>query len=62
MPDLECFSLGYGTNKKDAKADSAKKQLKMIAHIPDVENAILSILMSTRLSEAQVGGLKSVPF
>ena len=58
MPELQCFALGYGTNKKEAKADSAKKQIKIIAHIPDVESTIMSILMATRMNDAITGQSK----
>ena len=60
LSDLCCFSLGYGNNKKEAKADAAKKQIQMIAYIPDVESAILSILMSTRLSDSFTGSINPV--
>ena len=59
MTDLSVFALGHGNTKKEAKSESAKQQILMICHIPDVESAIMSILMSTRLSDAVSGSSRS---
>lgn len=50
LDDLESFAIGLARTKKLAKLDSAKKVIYMIAHIPDVQNTIMSIVMSSRLN------------
>jgi len=51
MKDLRCFAVGYARKKKLAKADSAKKLIYIIAEIPDVQNTIMSIMMSSHLGD-----------
>jgi dsRNA-specific ribonuclease len=58
LVDLKCFGIGVGKNKKLAKADAAQRTIEMIAHIPDVQSIIMSLMMASSL---QQGVLRSSP-
>lgn len=58
LKELKCFEIGEGKNKKQAKCESAKKVIEMIAHIPDVQSTIISILMSDNLNDTVLSGNK----
>ena len=45
------YEIGLGKSKKGAKSESAKKAIEMIAHIPDAQSVIISIMMSSNLNE-----------
>lgn len=51
LASLNSFAIGYSRTKKNAKTLSAKKLLKLISHIPDVQTTLMSIMMASRLSE-----------
>lgn len=51
LEDLSSSVIGVAKNKKGAKSDSARKTIEMIAHIPDVQSVIISIMMSSNLNE-----------
>ena len=51
LKELYSYEVGSGKNKKLAKSDSARKTIEMIAHIPDVQSVIISIMMSSNLNE-----------
>lgn len=55
LDELQSFECGFGKNKKQAKSESAKKTIEMIAHIPDVQSVIISIMMSSNLNETFLG-------
>jgi hypothetical protein len=49
--ELSVSEKGFGKSKKGAKSESAKKVIEMIAHIPDAQSVIISIMMSSNLNE-----------
>jgi len=51
MKELSVYEIGLGKSKKQSKSESAKKTIEMIAHIPDVQSVIISIMMSSNLNE-----------
>ena len=51
MQELSMYEVGMGKSKKLAKAEAAKKTIEIIAHIPDVQSVIISIMMSSNLNE-----------
>lgn len=52
LSDLKCFSVGVGKSKKVAKSESAKKTIEVIAHIPDVQQVIFSLMMASNLQDS----------
>jgi hypothetical protein len=51
LQELQSYEIGLGKSKKSAKSESAKKTIELIAHIPDVQSVIISIMMSSNLNE-----------
>lgn len=61
MQELQGYEIGRGKSKKAAKSEAAKKTIEIIAHIPDVQSVIISIMMSSNINETLIQNVAAVP-
>jgi hypothetical protein len=54
LTELNSYEIGIGKSKKMAKSEAAKKSIEMIAHIPDVQSAIIQIMLTSNMNEGNL--------